>query len=693
MGFFDFLKSDDPEPQLIIENAPPTKRTQRRKKDTTNLGRQLGKDDFELKSGQTTAGKAMDDLKQSGNLDPADIDKIASNLQGQGARRPTTSSINPNLIGDLIDKLNKGEAITDEYKSLTSEQKKELSKRYHGAPAPTRKQDLTSGEMGQNFSDEPTKFKDDRKNIPIPATAPAPAPAPPPEETQIVATTGQSKEIPDVQNQAYSDPIIHDVKEIHPPDEHTVFRSALSGLSIALVEYIKKLDPNVEIALNMMETVGFQLPDVINQSARNVVSQISQISHMDTAGLRGSNDKRIKLRLPNEEHKMLKNSVFYPFIIIAIKFYSITKQINFELDFITSTILKGVLEKYLGLPKANVRYAISLIQNFPNELGEAYLNNRNEVVGMTQSQSKAIEKYIELIKIEYKNYFNEDYMSAVKRTEHGTSTLPEVLNHLDNPKMLNLVYSVMMTIDNFILTVKNNDNVLLGLMGLVYAEATQNGDLVDANIISNSNILGYVYFQGTMPMMGRKDIELESLKQMSKPKNERRLEGLNLVENNEKVSMWEDNMGNAIVTIRGTDHKDKNDIITNFLNFGGSREIYQSRRYLKAEELVEKKQQLIQNTGRGSLKVLGYSLGGAIAMRLGLRFDTIKIKVYNPVISNSIGQKKLFKDLKKLNSNIEFFFVDEDPISVNLKDYRNDFKMTMVKKNKFFTSHSLNNHG
>ena len=37
MGFFDFLKSDDPEPQLIIENAPPTKRTQRRKKDTTNF--------------------------------------------------------------------------------------------------------------------------------------------------------------------------------------------------------------------------------------------------------------------------------------------------------------------------------------------------------------------------------------------------------------------------------------------------------------------------------------------------------------------------------------------------------------------------------------------------------------------------------------------------------------------------------
>ena len=364
MGFFDFLKSDDPEPQLIIENAPPTKRTQRRKKDTTNLGRQLGKDDFELKSGQTTAGKAMDALTQSGNLDPADIDKIASNLQGQGARRPTTSSINPNLIGDLIDKLNKGEAITDEYKSLTSEQKKELSKRYHGAPAPTRKQDLTSGEMGQDFSDEPTKFKDDRKNIPIPA------PAPPPEETQIGATEGQSTTTQDVTALAHdhtnSDTIAHDITEINPPEEHTIFKSALSGLSIALVEYVKKIDPNIEMALSVMERGGFQLPEVINGAVRNVVSQISQISHMDTGGVRGSRKNRMKLRLKNEEHKMLKNPVFYPFIIIAIRFYSITKNINLDLNYFTAVALGQVLKRYLKLPPAYINYALRLLQNFPD---------------------------------------------------------------------------------------------------------------------------------------------------------------------------------------------------------------------------------------------------------------------------------------------------------------------------------------
>ena len=447
------------------------------------------------------------------------------------------------------------------------------------------------------------------------------------------------------------------------------------------------------MALSVMERGGFELPAVINGAVRNVVSQISQISHMDTAGVRGSSKNRMKLRQPGEEHKMLKNPVFYPFIIIAIRFYSITKNINLDLNYFTAVALGQVLKRYLKLPPAYINYALSLLQNFPDELGEAYLNNRNEAVGITPDQSMTIKKYIELIKSEYKNNFGEDYMSAVKKTEHGSSTLPGVLNHLNNPRMLNVVYSVMMTIDNFILTIQNNDNVLLGLLGLVYAEASNNGDLVDANIISSANVLGYVYFQGSMPMTGKKNIELEALKEMSKPRDERRLEGLNLIENNEKVALWEDDSGNALVTIRGTDHKDSGDIIDNFLNFGGSKELKNTRRYLESRKFINEKLYNIEQTGRGSLKVLGYSLGGATATRLGQDYHFLPIKVYNPVISNSQMQKALFKKLKKLNSNIEFFYVDEDPISVNLKDYRNDFRMNMVKKNKFFSSHSLNNHG
>ena len=45
--------------------------------------------DFEEKSGQTSASRGMDALKNPGNLDPADIENIASNLEGSGASKPT----------------------------------------------------------------------------------------------------------------------------------------------------------------------------------------------------------------------------------------------------------------------------------------------------------------------------------------------------------------------------------------------------------------------------------------------------------------------------------------------------------------------------------------------------------------------------------------------------------------------------
>jgi len=635
---------------------------------------QLGGQQNKFGSGQRAGSQG----REQGFTRDDDGDGISNNWDPN----PNKASAKMDFIGSV-----EGVAGEEEYGVPTDNVSSSL--KAAAAAAAGLLNSLGQGESALNTSE--SDLQKQKLYSPAPA-APAPAapvaPAPPP----LVP----SDKIPDdaqAHNDSNADTKIHDITDKTPPDEQSIFKSALSGLSIALVEYIKKVDPNIEMALSVMERTGFQLPEIINGAVRNVVSQISQISHMDTAGVRTNKKNRMKLRQPGDEHKMLKNPVFYPFIIIAIRFYSTTKNINLDLNYFTAVALGQVLKRYLKLPPAYITYAIRLLQNFPNELEQAYLNNRNQSIGITPDQTMAIKKYIEFIKSEYKNNFGEDYITAVKKTEYGSSTLTGVLDHLNNPRMLNVVYSVMMTIDNFILTIQNNDNVLLGLMGLVYAEAINSGDLVDANIISNSNVLGYVYFQGSMPMMGRKDIELEALKQMSKPKDERRLESLNLIKNKEKVAMWEDNNGNAIVTIRGTDHKDSGDIIDNFLNFGGSKELKNTRRYLTARKFINDKESEISNTGRGSIKVLGYSLGGATATRLSQDYHYLPIKVFNPIISNSQMQKDLFKKLKELNSNIEFFYVDEDPISTNLKDYRNDFRMNMVKKNKFFSSHSLNNHG
>ena len=87
MGFLNdlFGSSDEPQPTLTIKKET-IKPTLSRKKGRKPRGLQLD-EDFELKNKQTLGGKALDSLKQSGRLDPSDIEKIASNLQGQGAKR------------------------------------------------------------------------------------------------------------------------------------------------------------------------------------------------------------------------------------------------------------------------------------------------------------------------------------------------------------------------------------------------------------------------------------------------------------------------------------------------------------------------------------------------------------------------------------------------------------------------------
>ena len=44
-----------------------------------------------------------------------------------------------------------------------------------------------------------------------------------------------------------------------------------------------------------------------------------------------------------------------------------------------------------------------------------------------------------------------------------------------------------------------------------------------------------------------------------------------------------------------------------------------------------------------------------------------------------------------MNTNIEFFAVDEDPISSNLAEYKNMFRINYFKRNKFYESHNLKN--
>ena len=102
---------------------------------------------------------------------------------------------------------------------------------------------------------------------------------------------------------------------------------------------------------------------------------------------------------------------------------------------------------------------------------------------------------------------------------------------------------------------------------------------------------------------------------------------------------------------------------------------------------------LVKISPVGSLKVQGYSLGGATgAIYTSILFPDIPVKVYNPVISNTQLMREMVQELVNRNSNIQFFAVKEDPISNNLEKFKDKLKITYIKKSKFFSAHSLENY-
>ena len=109
------------------------------------------------------------------------------------------------------------------------------------------------------------------------------------------------------------------------------------------------------------------------------------------------------------------------------------------------------------------------------------------------------------------------------------------------------------------------------------------------------------------------------------------------------------------------------------------------------KKLINKKLTEIENTDRGSISVVGNSLGGIGAAYMSVIYPSIPTRVYQPVVGKNELTDRLFKKLNDRNSLIEFFAVRDDPISSNLKNYENDFEINYVDKSKFFDSHNLKN--
>lgn len=637
--------------------------------------RALGVDDFELKNKQTTAGKGMDALKQSGNLDPAQIEQIASNLQGRGAKRKK------DLIDDLIDEIKKGNAIDSE--SLSEEQKNELRERMQ-EPEKPREKDFTSAEFGDPFKENP-EISDDTSNIPLPKDDTPP----PPPSTEIPTTAPAGTDPAELEHSItatpgttlQTDPMIEQGKE-NPPDA-TFFRQMIHVGAELSFDYLKQLSgygTAIDIGQELVNKfLGVEFRDIVNIAVESL--KTNKLS--DIGSLRGSTPDRIKLQIKDAEmgeHSIIKNACLYPLLVVSFKLYLADRemQLGYMADTVFKQGFKYLLEKYVKLQERQVSYMMYCWDNFPRDLLSAFERNRNNITNVTLAEKKSIMDYHTNIMSEYDRIFTPNkFIVDVKRYEHGGTELNQMLINLANPIFLFEISKIFTGIDEFILNVRDNEGLLLGLMGLLYATAINEGVNMGDALLANARVDGIVYYTKKTEAPKFKNLEIDLLREAKEEVEEKIIDGT------------------SYIIFRGTNPKQdkflERDFIKNMINMAGSSELFSNEafnnRIVKATEIIEKRER------EGvPIKIIGYSLGGIFSLYMSSIYPTIPTRVYSPILANNIETKQLMEGLEMQNSNLEINYIEGDPISVNVKKYEDRLNIKKQKKSRFFDAHKLENY-
>ena len=683
MGFLGdlFGSSDEPEPTLTIEQEtikPKLPRKKGRKPRGLNLD-----EDFELKNKQTTAGKGMNALQQSGKLDPADIEKIASNLEGQGARKN-------DLIDDLVDELLKGNTI--DYKSLDDEQKKELTKRLQEPRAKTTEKDFQSGTMKGDLAtdiqdgvntdllnpEQPSKTEPSVTEPKIPSGV-APFPATPPQfQNNDLETTQEHHEA--IEDKTIQDQTL-DFK--HLGGSRTSFDS--NFIKFILNEFVKKSVNHYASSLTGLRT------DVTNIVTEPVVNALPNLYDYVTSG----GQKEYKRLGIHDKHSPFTTATI-PLLCITLYLYLVDRANDFKLsiNLLDTVLIRYALTKFFNFNNSSVEYAIKVFRLIPDELRTAYLKQKGSMINeMTVNESIKIKQFIDRINIDYQLTFNKSLKDDLFAFENKQSLyLYEMIETLNTPNTLFEFSSAFNTMNELIKEMVNNPYLIVQLMALIYEES-EDKNLASSDILSRGKVDRLIYYYGDKIEGVVEDVKVSVLKNMSLDMNKRgKVEGMTVIENSDKVALYK-YKNRYYVAFRGTNVKDEKDIRSNFLNFGGKdllNNIEYNERIILGKSYLDLAINKSKQEGLEPPAVLGYSLGGVSSMYLATLYPNIETDVYAPILSRSDLTENIMEYLG--NSNIHFNYSEKDPISKNMEYYRMkhpNLDINKYRNNKFYSPHNL----
>ena len=264
----------------------------------------------------------------------------------------------------------------------------------------------------------------------------------------------------------------------------------------------------------------------------------------------------------------------------------------------------------------------------------------------------------------------------MKRYEHGGLELNQMLINLANPVFLFEVGQIYDGVDEFILNVQNNSGFLMGMMGLMYSFARNDGTTMGDALLGNAMVDGIVYYNSQANAPNISNIEVELLKGATEPVSVREVNGINYI------------------IFRGTDFRGgdaRGEFMKNILNIAGSNELFSNPEY--NSRLQKATQELLRLQGEGKrVKIIAYSLGTIFASRLSALFPRVPTSLYSPVLADNQNTREFMEQYSNQNPNVEFFGIENDPISVNLQKYKDKFRIKYTNKSRFFDNHKLENY-
>ena len=709
MGFLNDLFGNDDEKEK--EKSSP-KISYKKITEPGKIGRSKGRkprglqldEDFELKNKQTLGGKALDSLKQSGRLDPADIEKIASNLQGQGAKRRKKKD----LIGNLIDEILKGNSI--DLDSLDNDQQNELRERLDEGRTPTTREDLERGTDELAGMDKDVIPKTTRPSITEPSvTEPRTEPSRTAggylgdniEENLEGREAGRTRDddedgIPNYQEQNDLETtqehheVIEDKTILDQTLDFKHLGGSRTGFDSNFIKFI--LNNFVKKSVNILASRATGLPDdITNIVTEPVVNSLPSLYNYITGG----GEKEYNRLSIHDKHSPFTNATI-PLICITLYLYLVDRANDFKLsiNLLDTVLIRYALTKLFNFDNSSVDYAIKLFRLIPDELRTAYLKQKGSMINeMTVNESIKIKQFIDRINIDYRVTFNKSLKEDLFAFENKQSLyLYEMIETLNTPNTLFEFSSAFNTMNELIKEMVNNPYLIVQLMALVYEES-EDKNLATSDILSRGKVDRLIYYYGDKIEGVKEDAKVSVLKNMSLDMNKRgKVKGMTVIENSDKVALYK-YKDRYYITFRGTNVKDEKDIRSNFLNFGGKdllNNIEYNERIILGKSYLDLAINKSKQEGLEPPAVLGYSLGGVSSMYLATLYPNIETDVYAPILSRSDLTENIMDYLG--NSNIHFNYSEKDPISKNMEYYRMkhpNLDINKYRNNKFYSPHNL----